>query len=81
MTGKIARLNPIPHVTFKESPAAGAFAFKVIHELERPLTQLQHRNIGRCAHVERPAIVERLEDSRGIDGHPRDHLFELQAEQ
>jgi hypothetical protein len=37
-------------------------------------SNVRQRDVGRCVHVERAAIVEGLEDTRGVAGHAGDHL-------
>ena len=67
--------------TRKQPLAATALAPEIVHELERTIPQLQYRDVGGRAHVERPAIVESRKHLRGIAGRTCDYLIERHAKQ
>src|SRR5262249_8183186 len=65
----------------REKPlAARSRVLIVVNEFERPLTKLEYRHVGWCAHVERAAVAEHLEHPRRIDSRPRNHLIERHPE-
>src|SRR3954463_15612170 len=57
-----------------------ASALVVVEELVFALAQLQDRDVGRGADIERAAVVERREDARGIDRAGCDHRAQRHAE-
>src|SRR5713101_2513097 len=56
----------------KQPLTAGADTFVVVEELERAFPQLHDRHVGRGAHIERAAVIERRERSE-------EHTSELQS--
>ena len=53
----------------REQPlTARARALVVVEEFEGTVPQLHDRHIGRCAHIQRAAVIERRETARRIDG-------------
>src|SRR5262245_50207115 len=66
-------LAPEHRRTRKEALVPGPLPAIVIDEFERPLPELEHRDVGWGPHVERAAVGEGLEDARCPDGRARDH--------
>src|SRR5882757_5467477 len=64
----------------KQPLMAGADAFGVVEELERAFAQLHDRYVGRGAHIERAAVIERREHARRVHGGTCNDLAERHAE-
>src|SRR5206468_12761622 len=69
---------PIYRCDRKQTLLAGTLAFVVVDELERTFTQIHDCHIRGRADVERAAIVERGEHTRGIDGCASNDLGQRQ---
>jgi hypothetical protein len=64
----------------KQPLVARPRAFVVVKEFERPFSQVHECYVGRCAHIERSAIIKRREHARCIHSCASYYLADRHAE-